>query len=109
MILCRLSEICPLSDISLCDKMMDSYTVDSYSQKYVPDDLPKEFSQHDVTKTPIQVSNCYRCSLRLLVYVTTECDVKMRCRLMVDFVINMGNYLSHDYLIIGAVYKYRKY
>ena len=106
-ILDRLSEIPPLPDRYVCDEAMDSDCVDSYSQKYVPDDLPKEFSQHEVIKIPMQGS-CYCCSLSRLVYGTTERDVEMRCRLIVDSVLNMDNYLSHEYLMRGAVHKHKK-
>lgn len=103
----RLTDIPPLPSKYVADQYSYADSIDKRSRKYIPKDLPEEFSRHDVIEIGMN-GNCYLSSLSRLVYGTPDKDLEMRCRVTVDTVINMDNYLSHDYLMRGATHIHKK-
>ena len=101
LILARHNEIPPLPERYISDVEAKSDRFDKGSRKHIPDDLPPEFSEHDIVHIK-KDGNCYCSSLSRHVYGTPENHIEMRCRLTVDSVLHMDNYLNHDYLMREA-------
>lgn len=107
LILRKLPDIPPLPNKYMSDRYRYSDQIDHRARKHIPKDLPEEFLQHDVIEIEMN-GNCYLSSISRLAYGIPDNDLEMRCRVTVDSVLNMDNYLSHNYLMRGATHIHKK-
>ena len=74
---------------------------DTNAQKLIPNDVNEKFKLH----CPIEIipdGNCFFRCLSRLVYGTQEHFNEMRCRIVIDSISNMNDYLNNDYLMRSA-------
>ena len=72
--------------------------VDIVAKKDIASDILQRFNVH----YPICIvpdGNCFCRSISQLVYGSEEHHVEMRCRIVIDSVLNLKNYTDHDYLM----------
>ena len=77
--------------------------VDDISLRLIPSDTPRKFKPH--TYIPVKTiadRNCFFCGISCLVYGLETKHLEMRCRIIIDCVINIAKYTNHDYLMRGA-------
>ena len=78
--------------------------IDRLSQMHMPaaNKVPAKFKSGYI---PIQISADGNCALRSfsrIVYGDENHHLEMRCRIVIDSVLNMQNYTDHEYLMRGA-------
>ena len=80
------------------DTAVDGDQVDIVAKKDIPSDILQRFNVH----YPICIvpdGNCFCRSISRLVYRSEDHHVEMRCRIVIDSVLNLKNYTDHDYLM----------
>ena len=80
------------------DIAVDGDQVDTGARKGIPGDILQRFNVH----YPICIvpdGNCFCRSISHLVYGSEHHHVEMRCRIVIDSVLNLNNYTDHDYLM----------
>ena len=80
------------------DIAVDRDQVDIFAKKHIPSDILQRFNMY----YPICIEpdgNCFCGSISQLVYRSEDHHVEMRCRIVIDSVLNLENYTDHDYLM----------
>ena len=93
---------CLIGDIGV-----DGDQVDIAAKKDIPSDMCQRFNVH----YPICIEpdgNCFCRSISRLVYGSEDHHIEMRCRLVIDSVLNLKNYTDHDYLMRCANHMHKK-
>ena len=93
---------CLIGDIGV-----DGDQVDIAVKKDIPSDMCQRFNVH----YPICIEpdgNCFCRSISRLVYGSEDHRIEMRCRLVIDSVLNLKNYTDHDYLMRCANHMHKK-
>ena len=81
-------------------------TTDTGARKDIPSDILQRFNVH----YPICIvpdGNCFCRSISHLVYGSEHHHVEMRCRIVIDSVLNLNNYTDHDYLMRCANHEHK--
>ena len=87
-----------LPDCFAGDKAVGGDQVDTGARKDIRSDILQMFNVH----YPICIvpdGNCFCRSISHLVYGSEHHHVEMRCRIVIDSVLNLNNYTDHDYLM----------
>ena len=95
-----------LPDCFAGDKAVDGDQVDTGARKDIPSDILQRFNVH----YPICIvpdGNCFCRSISHLVYGSEHHHVEMRCRIVIDSVLNLNNYTDHDYLMRCANHEHK--
>ena len=80
------------------DIVVDRDQVDTDARKDILSDILQRFDVH----YPICIvpdGNCFYRSISHLVYESEHHHVEMRCRIVINSVLNLNNYTDHDYLM----------
>ena len=88
------------------DIAVDRDQVDIVAKKHIPSDILQRFNVH----YPICIEpdgNCFCRSISQLVHGSEDHHVEMRCRIVIDSVLNLKNYTDHDYLMRCANHVHR--
>ena len=96
-----------LPDCLIGDIGVDGDQVDIAAKKDIPSDMCQRFNVH----YPICIEpdgNCFCRSISRLVYGSEDHHIEMRCRLVIDSVLNLKNYTDHDYLMRCANHMHKK-
>ena len=94
----EMDQLPSLPDCFIGDMAVDRDQVDIAAKKDIPCDILQRFNVH----YPICIEpdgNCFYRSISWLVYGSEDCHVEMRCRIVIDSVLNLKNYTDHDYLM----------
>ena len=94
----EMDQLPSLPDCFAGDIAVDGDQVDTGARKDIPSDILQRFNVH----YPICIvpdGNCFCRSISHLVYGYEHHHVEMRCRIVIDSVLNLNNYTDHDYLI----------
>lgn len=89
------------------DAQYEDDEIDNFSLTLIPFDVPTKFKNHQ----PVEIfpeGNCFFRSLSRLVYGNERHHLEMRCRVVDDLVRYEDNYVSHDYLMRGAVHEHKR-
>ena len=94
----EMDQLPSLPNCFICDIAVDGDQVDIVAKRDIPSDILQKFNVHH----PICIvpdGNCFCRSIRQLVYRSEDHHVEMRCRIVIDSVLNLKNYTDHDYLM----------
>ena len=94
----EMDQLPSLPNCFIGDKAVDGDQVDMVAKKDIPSDILQRFNVH----YPICIvpdGNCFCGSISQLVYGSEDLYVEMRCRIVIDSVLNLKNYTDHDYLM----------
>ena len=94
----EMDQLPSLPDCFAGDIAVDGDQVDTGTRKDIPSDILQRFNVH----YPICIvpdGNCFCRSISHLVYRSEHHHVEMRCRIVIDSVLNLNNYTDHDYLM----------
>ena len=87
-----------LPDSFIGDIALGRDQVDIVAKKDVPSDILQRLNMH----YPICIEpdgNCFCRSISLLIFGSEDHHVEIRCRIVIDSVLNLENYTDHDYLM----------
>ena len=102
----EMDQLSSLPDCFAGDKAVDRDQVDTGARKDIPSDILQRFNVH----YPICIvpdGNCFCRSISHLVYGSEHHHVEMRCRIVIDSVLNLNNYTDHDYLMRCANHEHK--
>ena len=94
----EMDQLPSLPDCFTGDIAVDGDQVDTGARKDIPSDILQRFN----VPYPICIvpdGNCFCRSISRLVYGSEHHHVEMRCRIVIDSVLNLNNYTDHDYLM----------
>ena len=97
-----------LPDCFAGDIAVDGDQVDTGARKDIPSDILQRFNVH----YPICIvpdGNCFCRSISHLVYGSEHHHVEMRCRIVIDSVLNLNNYTDHNYLMRCANHEHKSF
>ena len=100
------SKIPPLAMRYVSDIQVNSDVIDNHSRRFLPSDLPIDLKLHHLIDIEPD-GNCYYRCLSRLSYGDPERFTELRCRITVDSVLNMSNYLNHEYLMRDATHMHK--
>ena len=102
----EMDQLPSLPDCFIGNTAVDRDQVDIVAKKDIPIDILQRFNMH----YPICIvpdGNCFCRSISQLVYGSEDHHVEMRCRIVIDSVLNLKNYTDHDYLMRCANHEHR--
>ena len=94
----EMGQLLSLPGCFIGDTAVDRDQVDIVAKKGIPSDILQRFNVH----YPICIvpdGNCFCRSISQLVYGSEDHHVEMKCRIVIDSVLNLKNYTDHDYLM----------
>ena len=94
----EMDQLPSLPNCFIGDTAVDGDQVDIVAKKDIPSDILQRFNVH----YPICIvpdRNCFCRSISRLVYGSEDHHVEMRCRIVMDSVLNLKNYTDHDCLM----------
>ena len=94
----EMDQLPSLPNCFIGDIAVDRDQVDIFAKKHIPSDILQWFNVH----YPMCIEpdgNCIYRSISQLVYRSEDHHVEMRCRIVIDSVLNLKNYTDHDYLM----------
>ena len=94
----EMDQLPSLPDCVIGDIAVDGDQVDIIAKKDIPSDILQRFNVH-YPKCIVPDGNCFCRSISQLVYGSGDHHVEMRCRIVIDSVLNFKNYTDHDYLM----------
>ena len=102
----EMDQLPSLPDCFVGDIAVDGDPVDTGARKDIPSDILQGFNVH----YPICIvpdGNCFCRSISCLVYRSEHHHVEMRCRIVIDSVLNLNNYTDHDYRMRCANHEHK--
>ena len=96
-----------LPDCLIGDIGVDGDQVDIAAKKDIPSGMCQRFNVH----YPLCIEpdgNCFCRSISRLAYGSEDHHIEMRCRLVIDSVLNLKNYTDHDYLMRCVNHMHKK-
>ena len=103
-VLTECNNVPPLPDFFIGEINITYDVIDRVSQNYIPRDslTPAKFKCKYVPLMIEPDGNCLLRSLSRLTYGIESRHMEIRCRIVMDSMINIRNYTDHDYLVRGA-------
>ena len=99
----RIDKIPNIPHIFAGDKELETDTVDKQSMKYIPSDIPQRYLLHHPVKI-LPDGNYFCRSISHLVYGSQDHHVEIRCRIVIDSIINFRHYIDNEYLMRSATH-----
>ena len=103
----ELNKVPPLPDRFVGDKSVSGDTIDNVAMKFFPADTPQRFLCHHAVITG-EDRNCFCRSISRLVFGSQEHHLQIRCRIVMDSVMNVVHYTDHNYLMRNASHLHRR-
>ena len=94
----EIDQLPSLPNCFIGDIAVDKDQVDKFAQKDIPSGILQRFNVH----YPICIKpdgNCFCRSISQFVFGSEHHHVEIRCRIVINSVLNLKNYTDHDYLM----------
>ena len=103
----ELNKVPPLPHRFVGDKSLSGDTIDNVAMKFFSADTPQKFLCHHAVITGMD-GNCFCRSISRLVFGSQEHHLQIRCRIVMDSVMNVVHYTDHNYLMRNASHLHRR-